>query len=189
MKRILTLAAAALAAAITLAGCAGPPSAQQKEQQQQQSDTQSLDNNQPLPHYSFSQIRQTLIDAENIAASGTQTTSFFFMQGDKDPVFVCPSLGVPVANTAQLSNPTQVVGVSGSIGGGSATVPQQDPYGIYAPSASEGTYVICVNTAGKPYLQYWEGPVMTVTAAARWDPATQQVQVIGAPTYTPKVHP
>jgi hypothetical protein len=188
-KKVIPVLGAASAAilALVLAACSSPPSAQQKEQSQQQADTSALDNNQPVPHYAYSQIRQTLIDAENIAANGTQTTSLFFMQGDPNPVFVCPSIGVPVANTAQLTNPTQVIGVSSNIGGGSAEVPQQDPFGIYTPASSEGTYVICVTGSGAPYLQYWEGPVMSVTAAATWDQATHSVKVTGAPTYTPKV--
>lgn len=174
--------AVALALGISLTACQSGPSAQQQEQSQQQSDTSSLEQSQPIPHYSYSQIRQTAIDAETISAEGTQTTSFFFQMGDPDPVFSCPSLGEPVANTAQLSNPEQVVGVSGSIGGGSTDLPQMDPNGIYAPSASSGTYVICVNSSGAKYLQYWEGDVMTVTSAATWDRSTHTLKVTGAPT-------
>jgi hypothetical protein len=103
--------------------------------------------------------------------------------GDQNPVFSCPSLGMPVANTAELSNPDQAEwNTAGSSGVASAVIGQMDPSGIYTPSSSTGTYVICVNSAGKPYLQYWEGDVMTVTSAATWDSATHQLKVIGAPT-------
>lgn len=178
---------AALAAAtiVALTACTNnPPNVQQQEQAAQTSDTQSLDTNQPIPHYNFSQIRQTLIDAETISADGTQTTSFFFQLGDQAPVFQCPSLGMPVANTAQLSNPQQIAPISGTWGGGATTLPQEDPFGIYAPTTSSGTYVVCVNGSGQKYLQYWEGDVMTVTSAATWDPATRQIVVSGAPTYS-----
>lgn len=168
--------------ALSLAACGGHSTAQQQEQAAQQGDTSSLINDQPIPHFNYSQIRQTAIDAETISANGTQTTSFFFQLGNQDPIFSCPSLGEPVANTAQLSNPEQVVGVSGSIGGGSTDLPQMDPNGIYAPSASSGTYVICVNSSGQNYLQYWEGDVMTVTSGATWDSTTHTLKVIGAPT-------
>lgn len=181
------LAAIPLAALLTVsvAACtsgAHVPSGQAQENAQQTQDTNSLLASQPIPHFNYSQIRQTLIDAETIAANGTQTTSFFFQQGNQDPVFSCPSLGEPVANTAQLSNPQQVVNDSYPSGGAAVTVGQMDPYGVYAPSASTGTYVICLNSSGKPYLQYWEGDVMTVSAAAEWDQATHSVKVTGAPT-------
>ena len=177
-------AALAAATVVALTACTNNhPNVQQQEQAAQTSDTQSLDTNQPIPHFNSSQIRQTLIDAETIAADGTQTTSFFFQMGDPDPVFQCPSLGMPVANTAQLSNPMQIAPISSTWGGGATTLPQEDPYGIYAPQTSSGTYVICVNSSGQKYLQYWEGDVMTVTSAATWDTATRQIVVSGAPTY------
>jgi hypothetical protein len=185
IKNLRTIAGAAVlttALGLSVAACTSPPNAQQKEQAQQQGDTQSLINDQPIPHFNYSQIRQTAIDAETISAEGTQTTSFFFQLGDQDPVFSCPSLGEPVPNTAQLSNPEQVVGVPGNIGGGSTDLPQMDPNGIYAPAASSGTYVICVNSSGQDYLEYWEGDVMSVTSAATWDTSTHTIKVIGAPT-------
>lgn len=181
-RKIVTAAAGAALAVFALAACTHAPNAQQQEQAQQQADTRSLINNQPLPHYNFSQIRQTLIDAQDISATGTQTTSFFFQLGLQDPVFSCPSIGMPVPNTAQLSNPEQIAPVPGNWGGGSTNLPQMDPNGIYAPAASQGTYVICVNSSGAKYLQYWEGDVMTVTSAATWDRGTHTLNVTGAPT-------
>jgi hypothetical protein len=178
-------AAIAVTALCTASSCGGGTSnGQQQENKQQSQDTTSLEQSQPIPHYNWSQIRQTAIDAENIAANGTQTTSFFFMMGDQDPIFSCPSIGMPVANTAQLSNPQQVVTQDSQGNGitGSATVGQMDPDGVYAPSSSSGTYVICVNSSGADYLQYWEGDVMTVAAAAEWNTATHTLKVIGAPT-------
>lgn len=174
--------AAAAIAAFALAGCNSHPSAQQAEQNAQQADTQSLINDQPIPHFNYSQIRATAIDAETISANGTQTTSFFFQMGNPDPIFSCPSLGEPVPNTAQLSNPEQIAPISGKYGGGATTLPQMDPNGIYAPSSSSGTFVICVNGSGAKYLEYWEGDVMTVTSAATWDSSTHSLKVTGAPT-------
>jgi hypothetical protein len=185
LRPIVLLAATALLG-LAVAGCTtthGVSSGQAKENAQQAADTASLENDQPIPHFNYSQIRQTLIDAETISADGTQTTSFFFQMGDPDPVFSCPSLGMPVANTAELSNPDQVEWSSlGNNAAASAVIGQMDPDGIYAPTSSTGTYVICVNSSGQKYLEYWEGDVMTVTAPATWDSATHSLNVIGAPT-------
>ena len=185
LRTIAGIAATAAVIGLSVTACTssgGTPSGQAVENQEQQQDTQALINNQPIPHFNYSQIRQTLIDAETIASDGTQTTSFFFQMGDQDPVFSCPSLGMPVANTAQLSNPEQVVNDGYPQGGAAVPIGQMDPDGVYAPSASTGTYVICVNSSGAKYLEYWEGDVMTVAAGATWNSSTHQLQVTGAPT-------
>lgn len=185
MRKIITAVAAAAVIAVSLTACttgSSSPSGQQQENAQQQQDTTSLEASQPIPHFSYSQIRQTIIDAETISADGTQTTSFFFQMGDPDPVYSCPSIGMPVANTAELSNPQQVVNDGYPQGGAAVTVGQMDPDGVYAPAASSGTYVICVNTTGAKYLQYWEGDVLTVASEAEWDRVTHSLKVIGAPT-------
>ena len=184
MNRIKVIAVAGAAvAALAVAGCSNhPATAQQLEQQQQQQDSQSLVTNQPVPHFNYSQERAALIEAETIAANGTQTTSFFFNQGVPDPIGSCPSIGLGIPDSAQLSNPQQVVGVSSKIGGGSTDLPQMDPFGVYSPSSSTGTYVDCVNGQGQEYLVRWEGFVETVTAPAKWNAATHSVQLIGAPS-------
>lgn len=187
-RKMITLIIGTAMLALSIAACtSGPPSGNTQEYRQQQANTNSLESSQPLPHYNYSQIRQTLIDAETISANGTQTTSFFFQMGLQDPVFTCPSLGMPVPNSASLSNPQQPYNGPVTTDGGDV-VSQMDPNGIYAPTSSSGTYVICVNNAGQPYLQYWEGDVMTVAALAEWDKTTHQVRVTGAPTAAIRTH-
>src|SRR5215469_10448174 len=80
--------AAALATALitgivggSVAACGGSPNAQQYAQQQQQQDAQRLEHNQPIPQYNYSQERQTLIEAQNMAAKGTPSVTFFFNYG------------------------------------------------------------------------------------------------------------
>ena len=185
MNRTLIIAAAILAGLLAIAGCNGQSQGQKIENKAQAQDTLSLETNQPVPHYNWSQYRQTIIDSETIAANGTQTTSFFFNLGVRDPIFSCPSIGVPVPNTASLTNPDQVVTQDSQGNGisGAATIGQMDPYGVYNPTASEGTFVVCVNAAGQKYLQYWEGPVSSMSAAAVWDYGTHTLKVTGAPTF------
>lgn len=184
-KTAATSVAGAAMIAVALTACNGQSQSagQRQESAQQQQDQTSLEASQPIPHYNWSQMRATAIDAQNIAANGTQTTSLFFQMGSQDPVFSCPSIGVPVPNTAQLSNPEQVATASDGQGGTNlAPISQMDPDGVYAPTSSSGTYVVCVNGSGSKYLMYWEGDVMTATAGASWDRSTHTMKVTGAPT-------
>ena len=185
-KRFSITLAAIAAGAIFLAACqTGPtvPKGQNLENNQQKTSTESLVNNQPLPHFAYSQMRQNLIEIETAEANGVQTTSFFFNQGQRDPVNHCPSIGVPLPNTASLSNPQQVVDGSGDRGGGNVTIGQMDPNGIYVPASSTGTFVICIDAQGHPYADYWEGFVKTVFAPAKWNTSTHEVELIGPPSF------
>ncbi len=185
-RKILAVAAAGVIA-FAIGACSGHgQTGLQKEHAQQAQDFQSLVNNQPLPHVSWSQERQILIDAETAAANGTQSTSFFFVQGVRDPIFVCPSEGLGVPDTAQLSNPTQIAPISGKYGGGATVLDQADPFGVYSPPNSMGTYVICIGANGKPYLHRGEEFVHTILAPAHWDYVNHTIVVTGAPSYTVK---
>jgi hypothetical protein len=171
--------------AISLVACTkhGTPTGQALENQQQSQGTESLVNNQPLPHFNYSQLRQNLIEIETAEATGVQTTSFFFNHGIQDPIFTCPSIGVPIPNTMSLSNPQQVVHDGYPSGGAALTVNQMDPNGVYTPPSSSGTFVMCVGANGKPFAKYWEGHVDAVFAPARWDQASHTVQIIGPASF------
>ena len=184
-KTIISIVA--VVAILGLTGCtsdtAAQPAGQELENQQQQQSTESLVNNQPLPHFAYSQARQNLIELETAMANGVQTTSFFFNQGVQDPTDTCPSIGVPIPNTASLSNPQQVIYDRGNYNGGNVTTSQMDPMGFYVPSSSTGTFVMCIDAQGKPYPNYWEGFVKTVFAPAKWNYDTHQVELIGPPSF------
>jgi hypothetical protein len=185
MKKTIPTVIGAAVLAIGLAACQsdGGSAGQQQENQQQGSDTTSFELNQPIPHFAFSYYRQALIDVEASQALGEQTTTFFFEPGggNPDPIDSCPSLGDPVPNTAQLSNPSQVENDPYPNGGQAVTIGQMDPNGVYSPSESTGTYVLCVAADGSPEMHYWEGYVYAVNGAARWDSATHSVVTYGAP--------
>jgi len=138
---------------------------------------------QPLPRFSWSQLRQNLIEIESAQSITTQTTSFFFNMGVADPVQTCPSLGYPIASTTELSNPVQRLTDSGTNGGnGNVVIPQIDPNGVYA-GQSTGTYVMCVDAQGRAYADYWEGFVQTVTGPAVWNAAKHAVELVGPPSF------
>lgn len=174
-KTIISLAALGSAVVLALAGCSSNKSANQAESAQQQNVSKNLVNNQPIPAFNYSQMRQNLIEVETAEATGVETTSFFFNLGVADPVFSCPSIGVPIPNTASLSNPNQIINDN--------VIAQMDPNGVYAPQASQGTFVICVNAQGKPYAHYWEGYVGAVFAPAVWNKVTHSVDLVGPPSF------
>jgi hypothetical protein len=188
VNRKLILSGTALVAvtALTVSGCNGskhPQSTGQKlENQQQAKDTTSLVQNQPVPGFNYSQVRQNLKEVETAEANGVQTTSFFFNQGVQDPIMTCPSIGAPIAHTAQLTNPSQVVHDNYKSSGSVLTTEQMDPTGIYTGD-SDGTYVICVDAQGNAYANYWEGFVQTVFGNAVWDKTTHQVSLVGKPSF------
>lgn len=186
MRRVFTAAVIAFIA-VLFAACdnnKGVPSGQAQENKQQAQSTESLVINQPLPHFNYSQLRQNLIELETAQATGVQTTSFFFNNGVQDPIFSCPSIGVPIPNTMSLSNPQQVVHDGYPTGGAALTTGQMDPNGVYTPQSSTGTSVICIGADGKPIGQYWEGNVHAVFAPAKWNQQLHQVEIIGPASFT-----
>ena len=136
---------------------------------------------QPLPFFPFSQIRQTVIEAEAIDALGIASTTFDFVPGISHPVLVCPSIGVPVPATDELSNPV-VAQWNGYGNGGIAGVGvgQEEADGVF-PGDTSGTNGLCVNSTGGQYLNYDEADDISVTAPAYWDQATGTIKITGAP--------
>lgn len=183
---VVALAGVALVIGGVLAGCtSGGPgnSGNTAESATSRQDLSTFEQVQPAPHFPYSDIRQTMIDVQASQALGEQTTSFFFNMGSRDPYFSCPSKGDPVPNTSQLTNPDQVQTTTVPYQGGAAvTTGNIDPNGLYAPSASDGTNVMCLTASGTPYLVYAEGPVTTFNAPAHWDYTKHEPVVSGAPT-------
>lgn len=173
-RRIAVIAAstAVLATGFALAGCSSGVST---DQAQTNSQLIKYERSQPTPQFDYSQYRQTIINVESAEAHGVATTTFMFDQGVATPVMSCPSLGYPIASTAQLTNPQQNVGSNGAV------VAQMEPTGVYTGD-STGTYVTCVGTSGKTSVDYWEGFVYTVGGPAHWDATAKQVVADGAPT-------
>lgn len=182
MRNIVRLELALLAVALVFVatGCTGSSrhSATYNDAQTASAALARFLKGQPTPSFSRSQIRQTLIEVESAQAGSVQTTTFFFNQGIKDPIQVCPSIGFPLASTSQLSNPLQAVPGKHD---DTAVVGQVEPTGVF-PGVSSGTYVLCVDDQGRPYANYWEGFVQTVTGAASWDTKAGRTKLVGAPT-------
>jgi hypothetical protein len=187
MKRVM-LIPAAIVMALGLSACTeDAPSATKSEQASSAQILDKMLKAQPVPQFDYSQIRQTLIDAQTAQANSTQTTSFFWVLGVPDPIFTCPSIGFPVASTAQITSPDQLIGNgAGSTGYFAAGVVKQiDPNGIYSGDSS-ATFALCVGAGGKVFLHQAEEVVHAVAGPAVWDKATKQIKMTGDPTFAVK---
>lgn len=174
MNRRSALVAIPLAAlALGAVSCSDTKTTAQKQDQQAMADIQSrMQNAQPIPALPWSQYRQT---------------SFWFSRGaggQGTPIGSCPSLGFPVPASAQLSNPETPIWHGDTNGSSGVTVSQMEPNGVYTGS-TDGTYVVCAGTGGKPYLVYVEADVITIGGPAEWRDG--KVQPTGDPTIKPGV--
>lgn len=165
------VAVCALGSAACMSSGGGGPSGQSLEQSSSNNSQTIAEKTLPAPTFSYSEGRWVLTEAEASIALGVATTSFVFQQGDPNPVESCPSIGYPVANTAQLTNPQKVV-TDPNVNqyGQDNVVGNMDPYQYYTPNASQGTYVLCVNRQGGQYLLYAEPNVIAVAGSAQWVP-------------------
>lgn len=157
---------------------AAPQTANNKTQKTSASSLNQFEQAQPVPKFSWSQLRQDLINIEQAQANGAQTTTFFFNQGVQSPVQSCPSIGFPVASTTELTNPLQPTWTGNTRAIAGVAIGQLTPNGVYAGN-STGTYVVCVGAAGKPFIDYWEGFVQTVGGPAAWTTSSHTVKQTG----------
>lgn len=188
MNKTTIAAAAAALAVFALAGCGDPtPPSDKAETAQQEGIASQAVNTQPVTSDPWHQMRQNLNEIEHAENTGIQTTSFIFNRSSPDPIQTCPSIGVPIPNTASLTNPEQVSGryYSGNGGGqwSSGVIGQMDPNGIYTPQGSSGTFVICVGADGAPVPVYAEGEVHTVFGPAVWNKETHAVELTGPASF------
>lgn len=176
-KRALVALALVTTLGVTVAACDDGTQAQKSERQQAAAGIDNLLRAQPVPAFGFSQIRQNLIELQTALANGTTTTTAFLNMGSNDPVFMCSSIGAPIAATTELTNPLQTEKHT-SDGGGNTVLNQMDPTGVYTGDSS-GTYVMCVGQNGQVNPVYWEGTVMTAFGPAHWDKAAHQLVIDG----------
>ena len=174
----IVIPALVIAAALALTGCTADLStAAEKDSALTNGQLNTYSANQPIPKSNWSQYRQTIIDTELAQIHGVATTTFFFNMGSNIPLKTCPSIGFPVASTAQLTSPDQATGSYSA----PAVVSQQEPNGVYT-GVSSGTYVVCVSADGKKRINYWEGSVETEGGAAHFDTKTMQIVDYGGST-------
>lgn len=159
------------------------------ESKAQHQDTTNLETNQPLPIVYFSQERENLIDIELAEVNDVRTTSFVPTFSGDALLYSCPSIGFGIPDSASLSNPAQIssayVNGNGGQGWSDGVIGQMDPNGIYAPTSSQGTWLICITVTGQPYINRFESTTDTIGGPAEWHQVPvngQHIIMTGAPT-------
>lgn len=186
-KRFLSLVAIAVAGVLTLTACGSSGTSASKSDTKTSNQILSkFDKTQPVPQFDWSQLRQTAIDAQTAQVNTTQTTSFFFVLGVKDPIFQCPSIGYPVPETDQITSPDKTNNYGNNSGGNTVTS-QIDPNGVYGGNTA-ATFVICVGPNGDKYLEHAEEDVHTVSGPAVWDAVNHTIKITGPSTVKVKTH-
>lgn len=139
-----------------------------------------LQKSQPIPLFDWSAIRQTLIDVETVQANGVATTTAFYLEGI-GLVAWCPSAGLPVPSTYQLSNSTQYVDLPDDSTSEKYPIDQGEPTGVYV-GPTTGTYTICLDDNGKGFAHYWEGYTASDSGLVAY-PDDLRLTLTGDPTY------
>ena len=165
--KIFTVAVAMLAM-LLLAGCVGETSnSQTTEQRATERNQAQLNQAQPVPAFSFSQERETLIQIYRLRNDARNTYTVFYSDLGT-PLWTCPSIGYPIPGGTQITNPSKIVenvyiGQDGKTyrGAGYSVVPLAEPNGLYTDPNTNSTWVLCVRQGGEIVPVYSEPKVMT----------------------------
>lgn len=168
------LAAVAVLAAATLAlgGCNSGSPGDNSEKAFTDRSQQHFDIAQPPHQYDASQARNNLLAAQDAMAEGANSWTVQTVPG-VGITFQCPSVGMPVPFSAQITNPMKINNQHST----TVTLPQQEPYGLYAPDNVSATYGNCVLPDGSIGIFYSEPDLTTFLFDVDCDPATKQCKV------------
>lgn len=153
MRKILTIAAAAILTALTLSACTDESQKEEFDATKRQEDQYTAV--QPAHAYDVSQARENLIAAQDAMSYGADTWTVQYVEG-VGVTFECPSVGFPIPFGTNLTNPEKIVQYRGS----DWSMAQMEPYGLYPPADVAATYANCVLPDGSIGIFYSE-PLLT----------------------------
>ncbi len=135
-------------------------------------------NTQPPPVFDWSLERHLMTELYKARNNAVATYSYVRNQYTGKILSSCPSIGFPISAGSQLTNPSVAEWHYGQ-GSASAVLPQPEPNGLFSPSTSRGTYVMCLNKDGKVEPRYYEEDVEAFVTPMR-EQDGQLVPVEGA---------
>lgn len=147
---------------IGLGACApgSKPSSQVQDIRHTEDQQQIYAINQPVPSFTFSQDRDTLIQIYRLRNEARATYTVVTSQGTGQVIFSCPSRGYAIPADTQLTNPVQPYG-STSAQYPLVTIEQPEPNGLYSSKNTDGTWILCVRPDGTINPVYTELKVST----------------------------
>lgn len=134
-----------------------------------------LSDAQPVPSFTYSQERQTLIDVETVRADGTHGTAYATTFGG-ELLWWCPTIGAPTPSTYQLSTNTQYVDLPRDHTRDRFAIEQGEPTGVYVGD-SAATWTLCTDDQGTPFAKYEEANVGWTSGIVSDLPADRRARV------------
>lgn len=152
--------------------------------------------NQPIPAFTFSQDRDTLIQIYRLRNEARATYTVVTGMNGGEPIWACASRGYAIAADTQLTNPTQLSGawVSSSSSAGSdsysdgkgnyyrwvsGNIDLPEPNGLYSSKNTDGTWILCLRPDGSINPIYSELKVQTFPFEVKWDPEKRMLVDVG----------
>lgn len=120
--------------------------------------------NQPVPRFTFSQDRDTLIQIYRLRNEARATYTVVTSQGTGQTIFSCPSRGYAIPADTQITNPSQISTIYGANGlshYADGVIDLPEPNGLYSSKNTDGTWVLCVRPDGTINPVYTELKVTT----------------------------
>lgn len=154
-RRPVSVAALALCGffVLTAESCdaQNPPSANAQEAAQQaHQQAEGLHAVGPVNIINWTQKRQFKSILEAFDQPNLVTYSYLFSANTGKLTPLCRSQGYGFSEATQYTNPLMAKwDTSGNSGIASAVLAQPDPSGLYSPTSSAGTLMLCLTTAGK----------------------------------------
>lgn len=155
MKPFIALASIAVLG-VTLTGCIEyTPSSDEVQQEQQERILKEGTAQTGMPaikNFRERKLLKQMIEMRD--QEGLVTYTYTVPETTGRPVFFCNSIGYGLSAATQYTNP-QKVDYSTN---GNVTIPQADPNGLFSPSSTEATFVVCAdpNGSGKTGVLYVE---------------------------------
>lgn len=115
-----------------------------------------MNKNQPIHSYPYSWERELFQQMFDARMSASTTYNYRIDERDGFSTWSCVGAGLPIPYSTQLSNPeVRVYGYEG----GTISLPQPEPNGLYTPDDAAATLIPCYNADGKVSPVYEELPV------------------------------
>jgi hypothetical protein len=119
-------------------------SSDQKMKKEQEKLSNQANSELGLPRIKNFQEKRTLKQIIELRDTAISTTTYLLNMSGKY-VKICDSIGYGIPNSTQYTNPMKEIGGYQSI----TAIPQADPNGLFSPSSSDGTWVMCIDPKDK----------------------------------------